>query len=489
MCAQGSGGGPVEDNTTSLLVRSTTAAWKRGSVLAVDAGVHLSAIVKMMEKHYSDYDMENTERPVTLSNGPFKGLEIPHTLAKSNAAHITRTLIGTYLITHPHLDHISGFVVNTALSGSRPKVLAGLPSTIEAFKNHIFNNVIWPNLSDENNGAGLVTYKRLVEGGSPALGEGEDKGYMEICEGLSVKTWSVSHGHCIERHSHRGSNASAASSSSPYDLSPRARSRTGSQFQTSPHPGRSQSIGNLLAGDLRRTESREHICVYDSSAYFIRDVATGREVLIFGDVEPDSISLSPRNKQVWCEAAPKIASGRLGGIFIECSFDNSITDDRLYGHLASRYLNEELKALASEVENHGVKEENERAASKKRKRFSDGSLLEDGPRRHSARSSHTSPASPLTRPHPSIAATQAGGCEERTGRPKSADSKLALRGKGGKPDLPLQGVKIIIIHVKDNLDDGPNAEEIILKELRQYEEEEPTGCEFHMANTGEAVYL
>jgi cAMP phosphodiesterase len=469
-------------------VRSTSAAWKRGSVLAVDAGVHLSAIVKMMDQYYSDYVPDCTEGPVTIQDGPFKGLEIPHSQAKSNAAHITRTLIGTYLITHPHLDHISGFVVNTALPGSRPKVLAGLPSTIEAFKNHIFNNVIWPNLSDENNGAGLVTYKRLVDGGSPALGEGEDKGYMEICEGLSVKTWSVSHGHCIERHSHRGSTVSAASPPSSYNSSPQSRSRTGSQFQVTPVPGRTSSLGSI--GDLRRTDSREHICVYDSSAYFIRDVATGREVLIFGDVEPDSISLSPRNKQVWSEAAPKIASGRLGGIFIECSFDDSITDDRLYGHLSSRYLFEELRILAREVETLDTKEQ-ERAASKKRKRFSDVSILEDGPRRPSARSSHTSPASPMSRPSiSSVSASLAGGPEDRAGRPKSLESKLPLRGQGGgKSDLPLKGVKIIVIHVKDNLDDGPDTGEMILKELKQYEEEEPTGCEFVIAKTGEAVYL
>lgn len=51
--------------------------------------------------------------------------------------------------------------------------------------------MIWPNLSDENNGAGLVTYMRLVEGGSLAIGDGQGRGYVEVCEGLSVKTWSI----------------------------------------------------------------------------------------------------------------------------------------------------------------------------------------------------------------------------------------------------------------------------------------------------------
>lgn len=36
----------------------------------------------------------------------------------------------------------------------------------------------------------MVTYMRLVEGGSLAIGDGEGRGYIEVCEGLSVKTWS-----------------------------------------------------------------------------------------------------------------------------------------------------------------------------------------------------------------------------------------------------------------------------------------------------------
>lgn len=77
----------------------------------------------------------------------------------------------------------------------------------------------------------------------------------------------------------------------------------------------------------------------DSSAtYFIRDSATGKELIIFGDVEPDSISSNPRNKRIWQQAAPKIVSGNLSGIFIECSYDDSRDEDMLFGHLSPRYL-------------------------------------------------------------------------------------------------------------------------------------------------------
>ena len=93
------------------------------------------------------------------------------------------------------MDHIAGTVINTAVKGlTRQKRYAGLPNTIEGLKNHIFNTVIWPNLTDENNGAGVISYVRLVEGGSPAAGEGDSKGYVEIIPGLGVKALSISHG-------------------------------------------------------------------------------------------------------------------------------------------------------------------------------------------------------------------------------------------------------------------------------------------------------
>src|SRR6187402_341177 len=116
-------------------------------MLAVDAGVHLAAIARILEGHKStrlEDDEQNSgdSVPVTLIDGPFEGLEIPHISAKANAAFITRELVDCYLLTHPHLDHIAGFVINTAsLPASRPKRVAGLPPTIEAIKTHIFNNI------------------------------------------------------------------------------------------------------------------------------------------------------------------------------------------------------------------------------------------------------------------------------------------------------------------------------------------------------------
>lgn len=377
-------------------------------------------------------------------------------------------------------------MVNTAaFQGSRPKRLAGLPKTIEAFKNHIFNNIIWPNLSDENNGAGLVTYMRLMEGGSPALGDGEGKGYVEVCEGLSVKTWGVSHGHCMERHSHRASSVGVGSSNSQLDASPRQRTTSVSQSQLQ-SLSRAGSGTSFTAGDLRRVDSYE-TCVYDSSAYFIRDVATGKEILMFGDVEPDSISMFPRNRHVWSEAAPKIVAGHLGSVFIECSYDDSQSDDTLFGHLAPRFMIEEMKSLANEVCKF--------REGKKRKREGNGDAPGNLRRKPTwpagDLSPQVSPRTTRTRRSIDFGITHPDGNHEALKEVGVADAEdqsqsLPIR---DSTEFPLKGLKIVIIHMKEKLNDGPPTGQIILKQLEEYEAQAQLGCEFVIAKVGEAMYF
>ncbi|KAI2626434.1 cAMP phosphodiesterases class-II-domain-containing protein [Hypoxylon sp. NC1633] len=491
----GSGGGPQEHNVTAFLVRSLRSGWTRGSIVALDAGVHLSAITRILEETQPSGLGTDVALPHTLSSGPFAGMEVYSASASTNAAHVTRHLIDTYLITHPHLDHISGFVINTAgLPGARPKRIAGLPSTISAFKTHIFNNVIWPNLSDENNGAGLVTYTRLVEGGSPALGEGDGKGYLEVTDDLTVKVFSVSHGHCMERHTHRGSSSSSRFGSMDVSFLVSSRGPQGGTAVSNP----SSSFRPSSVGHPSTLQERESVCVYDSSAYFIRDTVNGREVLMFGDVEPDSISLSPRNLGVWQEAAPRIANGSLAAIFIECSYDDSQTDDRLYGHLTPRYIIQEMKALAAEVElirQNPVKLE----PNKKRKR--DQEEANRRANRVTARSGGDDrPVSPKsTRPQRgsgSASATSEYGFDSPHLATPTAEMSLkefesSIVPIPPQPSLrqmssPLKGLKVVIIHVKEKLNDGEPARDTILRELLEHEKEAETGCEFIVSRMGQS---
>lgn len=126
-----------------------------------------------------------------------------------------------------------------------------------------------------------------------------------------------------------------------------------SKFKSNPvvsvySPARSSSRISSAA----RSNTKEHASNYatvESSAFFIRDSLTGSEIVIFGDIEPDTISLEPRNKHVWEIAAPKVASGCLRAIFIECSFNDGTDDNSLYGHLCPRHLIAELTVLATKV--------------------------------------------------------------------------------------------------------------------------------------------
>lgn len=197
---QGPTGGPREDKVTGILVRSTSLNWSPGSVVAVDAGTLLAGIIRSLKTQIPT--TKNGQGVVT--KGPFKGLELPYETAEANAAHVFREVIGAVFITHPHLDHISGLAINTPIleAGNGPKPVAALPSVLAAIKNHMFNDVIWPNLSDEDGGAGLLTYQRLVEGGNPRFGSGEGRGYVRACNGLLAKCLSVSHGKCKQRYHH-----------------------------------------------------------------------------------------------------------------------------------------------------------------------------------------------------------------------------------------------------------------------------------------------
>jgi cAMP phosphodiesterase len=574
-------------------VRSTATNWSKNSVIAVDAGSHLASITRILEQHFplvsdpesdraardskngngdrghlvsspsgpahvslsdddSDVDTPFSEReaPITLTTlkeGAFAGLPFPHASARANALHVMREHISTYLITHPHLDHVSGFVINTAAfhNTSRPKRLAALPFTVNAIKTHIFNNVIWPNLTDEEGGVGLVTFQRLAEGGNIALGEGSGRGFIEVCDGLGVKGFKVSHGHCMRVPGlHRGSNANLPDTPGLQHLAaahhqvPLADGHEGRSFSFSyptqsapgtPVPGGyPPDQGRRPSGGLPPVNS-DH-CVVDSTAYFIHSEPTPttpkREILIFGDVEPDTLSLSPRTALIWAEAAPKIALGILTGIFIEVSYTNARGDAVLFGHLAPRHLLAELQSLADMVKESRKGHEREREEARqnrKRKRASkaDGLQLDGTLGERRSKSMHLIKGidSPLTgtstyaddefmtdysrdatgthTPNPNMSSHQhlnppASTPSARNLTTVSAEHSRALLAAAF--DSPLKGVKVVIIHVKDTFADGPLVGDQILKELKEGEKElheqgRGLGCVFEISKSGGSYWF
>ena len=363
---------------TGLLVRAPQSEWRKGSLIAVDAGSHLASIVRILQRDMPRVceDIPPRGHSRTLDHGPFQDIKFPHISARANALHIFRELLHSVLITHPHLDHLSAIAINTpALEyGREAKAIFALPSTLDAIKQHIFNDFIWPNLSDEGHGAGFITYRRLIEGGNPRLGHGESRGYVSVCDGLTAKCWSVSHGKCR----HRGHSISHQRGDSfgyggnDYNFPSRRMSRISddhgyfaSMSHPPPHnhtypggPGSQAPTPGVHGSQAPAgVDGGQIFDAVTSSAFFIRNDETGQEVLIFGDTEPDTVSIAPRNHVVWDDAAPKVVAGLLKAVFIECSFDDSTRDEDLYGHLCPRHLVAELKFLAhcvSRVRRHNA---------------------------------------------------------------------------------------------------------------------------------------
>ena len=523
---------------TGLLVRSAATQWTKRSLLAVDAGVHLAAIIKILEEHIPNavrrpdlevdalspaFEKQRTKSngngtipprivshrsnasigaasPIAkadveerfrleLKSGPFAGYILQSKTAGANAVQILRELIPTYLISHPHLDHVSGLAINTASfqhTASR-KVIAGLPSTVEAIKEHIFNDIMWPNLSDEDGGVGLVSYQRLQEGGSVAVGFGEGIGYIEVCDGLTVKCLSISHGKCSQNHTHRGSYPSLTDHSQHYSTS-----RRGSRASTPP-----------ISHERNTGYHGKRGCIIDSTAFFLRDDHSGQEILIFGDVEPDSISLSPRTVHVWADAAPKIANGTLTGILIECSYDDAQPDKALFGHLNPKHLFAELQVLAEKVAAFKLAAEDPSALRKRKRQSANGlavaedsvppsssSLLRRGrSNTHTTRRRKKSSVSPASKPSEDLVSPEIRGDATIDGMSIDNHERLVPQGRRQSLVGALEGLRVIIIHIKDNFRDEPDVRQTILAQLIGYEKERGLGCRFEISRSGTSLWL
>jgi hypothetical protein len=229
----------------------------------------------------------------------------------------------------------------------------------------------------------------------------------------------------------------------------------------------------------------------ESSAFFLRDHHTGSEIIVFGDVEPDSVSMGTHNKRVWEAAAPKIATGKLRAIFIECSYNDSTDDSYLYGHMCPRHLVSELGVLASRVME--IRDSN--AGEKKRKRGPIGPA-ESGSEQVSPRSKRTLSSSA------DKDKTSGSLIDPRSHQSESFETPHVPRVEfgdalgdsdpenwAGTTPLPLEGLRVYIIHIKENLTDGPHPREQILKELQDHGEAAHLGCEFLIPNPLEGIWI
>ena len=122
----GAQGGLVDGDLSAYL--ATRADKPEAKAVLLDAGTLVHGIEVAKAKHALDGDV----------------------------AGILRDRVGPVLLSHAHFDHLTGLII--ASPDDPPRTIYGLPSTIDALRDHVFNGVTWANFADEGAPPALKKY-------------------------------------------------------------------------------------------------------------------------------------------------------------------------------------------------------------------------------------------------------------------------------------------------------------------------------------------
>jgi len=201
----------------------------------------------------------------------YKGLELAAAnkyFKSANPNSIQQQQIRGYFISHAHLDHTAGLIMNSP--NDNAKNLYGLTSVLDVFKKNYFTWSAWANFGNEGEAPILkkYTYQSLVPTKEIPIDN----------TGLFV---------------------------TPFVLS--------------------------------------HVKPYESTAFLVRN--QNSYLLYLGDTGADKVEQSEQLAALWKTVAPLVIKDQLKAIFIEVSFDNSVSEKALFGHLTPSLLMEEMGKL------------------------------------------------------------------------------------------------------------------------------------------------
>jgi len=201
----------------------------------------------------------------------YKGLELAATkklFKTSDPSTIQQNNINSYFISHAHLDHAAGLIMNSP--NDKAKNLYGLPSVLDVFKKNYFTWSAWANFGSEGEAPILKKYS-----------------YQTLIPKVEIPINNT--GLFV----------------TPFVLS--------------------------------------HVKPYESTAFLVRN--QNAYLLYFGDTGADRVEQSNQLAQLWQTIAPLVIKDQLKAIFIEVSFDNSVSEKALFGHLTPNLLMEEMGKL------------------------------------------------------------------------------------------------------------------------------------------------
>ena len=201
----------------------------------------------------------------------YKGLELAAAkkLFKStNPSTIQQEQINGYFISHAHLDHTAGLIMNSP--NDNAKNLFGLASVLDVFKKNYFTWSAWANFGNEGEAPILKKYTYQT---------------LEPTKEIAIENIGLF--------------------VTPFVLS--------------------------------------HVKPYESTAFLVRN--QNSYLLYLGDTGADKVEQSEQLAALWKTVATLVMNKQLKGIFIEVSFDNSIPEKALFGHLTPNLLMEEMGKL------------------------------------------------------------------------------------------------------------------------------------------------
>lgn len=113
------------------------------------------------EKNLSAYLVApaNTNDFISLDAGTINaGIEkaIENKVFKISTSEVLRKYIKGYFISHAHLDHVSGLIINSPADSS--KTVYATNKCMEMMENHYFNDETWANFGDKGSGKPLKKY-------------------------------------------------------------------------------------------------------------------------------------------------------------------------------------------------------------------------------------------------------------------------------------------------------------------------------------------